>query len=149
MLNSALKRLTLAVSVTLAVTGCATVGSDFSAPKNVADASFRHVAPAAASEARLPAQWWSVFNDETLNRLEQTALRDNPSVKAAAQRLLQAQAQSGVTRSNEALQVGVGASVSNSRSSAETPQGLALGGRSITGNQYTVGANLSYEVDLW
>src|SRR5471032_1413048 len=148
MLNSALKRLTLAVSVTLAVTGCATVGSDFAAPKTVADASFRHLPAAGASEARLPAQWWTVFNDDTLNRLEQTALRDNPSVKAAAQRLLQALAQTNLARANQAPTLGVSTSISNSRSSAETSQGLALGGQSIKGNNYAVGASMSYEVDL-
>ncbi|RFP26013.1 efflux transporter outer membrane subunit [Duganella sp. BJB488] len=148
MLNSALKRLTLAVSVTLAVTGCATVGSDFAAPKNVADASFRHLPQAGASEAHLPAQWWTVFNDETLNRLEQTALRDNPSVKAAAQRLVVALEQAGLSRANQQPSLSVSTSVSNSRTSAETSQGLALGGRSIKGNNYTVGASMSYEVDL-
>ncbi|GJJ04046.1 RND transporter [Duganella rhizosphaerae] len=148
MLNSALKRLTLAVSVTLAVTGCATVGSDFSAPKNVADASFRHLPQAGASEAHLPAQWWTVFNDDTLNRLEQTALRDNPSIKAAAQRLVIALEQAGVSRSSQQPSLSVSTSVSNSRTSAETSQGLALGGRSIKGNNYAVGASLSYEVDL-
>ncbi|MBV6321408.1 efflux transporter outer membrane subunit [Duganella violaceipulchra] len=148
MLNSALKRLTLAVSVTLAVTGCATVGSDFSAPKNVADASFRHLPQAGASEAHLPAQWWTVFNDDTLNRLEQTALRDNPSIKAAAQRLVIALEQAGVSRSSQQPSLSVSTSVSNSRTSAETSQGLALGGRSIKGNNYAVGAALSYEVDL-
>ncbi|MQA21004.1 efflux transporter outer membrane subunit [Rugamonas rivuli] len=148
MLNSALKRLTLAVSVTLAVTGCATVGSDFSAPKNVADASFRHLPQAGTSAAHLPAQWWTVFNDDTLNRLEQTALRDNPSIKAAAQRLVVALEQAGVSRASQQPSLSVSTSVSNSRTSAETSQGLALGGRSIKGNNYTVGASLSYEVDL-
>ncbi|MFS2138444.1 efflux transporter outer membrane subunit [Duganella sp. Dugasp56] len=148
MLNSALKRLTLAVSVTLAISGCATVGSDFSAPKNVADASFRHLPQAGASEAHLPAQWWTVFNDDTLNRLEQTALRDNPSVKAAAQRLVQALEQAGVSRANQQPSLSVNTSVSNSRTSAETSQGLALGGRSIKGNNYAVGASMSYELDL-
>ncbi|MQA40146.1 efflux transporter outer membrane subunit [Rugamonas aquatica] len=148
MLNSALKRLTLAVSVTLAVTGCATVGSDFSAPKNVADASFRHQPQAGANAAHLPAQWWTVFNDDTLNRLEQTALRDNPSIKAAAQRLVVALEQAGVSRASQQPSLSVSTSVSNSRTSAETSQGLALGGRSIKGNNYTVGASLSYEVDL-
>ena len=57
MLNAALKRLTLAVSVTLAVSGCTTLGPDFKAPANVADASFRHQPQGAASEAHLPAQW--------------------------------------------------------------------------------------------
>ncbi|OFA04568.1 efflux transporter outer membrane subunit [Duganella sp. HH101] len=148
MLNSALKRLTLAVSVTLAVTGCATVGSDFSAPKNVADASFRHLPQAGTNAAHLPAQWWTVFNDDTLNRLEQTALRDNPSIKAAAQRLVVALEQAGVSRASQQPSLSVSTSVSNSRTSAETSQGLALGGRSIKGNNYTVGASLSYEVDL-
>ncbi|USX15715.1 efflux transporter outer membrane subunit [Oxalobacteraceae bacterium OTU3CAMAD1] len=148
MFNSALKRLTLAVSVTLAISGCATVGSDFSAPKNVADASFRHLPQSGASEAHLPAQWWTVFNDETLNGLEQTALRDNPSVKAAAQRLVQALEQAGVSRASQQPSLSVNTSVANSRTSAETSQGLALGGRSIKGNNYTVGASMSYELDL-
>src|SRR5476649_458377 len=148
MFNSALKRLTLAVSVTLAVTGCATVGSDFSAPKNVVDASFRHLPQIGASEAHLPAQWWTVFNDDTLNRLEQTALRDNPSIKAAAQRLVIALEQAGVSRSSQQPSLSVNTSVSNSRTSAETSQGLALGGRSIKGDNYALGASLSYEVDL-
>lgn len=145
---TAFKRLTLAAAVALAVSGCATVGSDFAAPKNVTDASFRHQAPGAASEARLPAQWWTVFGDATLDRLEQTALRDNPSVKAAGQRLLQVQAQSDVTRANQSPSVNLSTSAANSRTSAETSQALALGGRAIKGNQYTVGASLSYEVDL-
>ncbi|SEO17582.1 outer membrane protein, multidrug efflux system [Duganella sp. CF517] len=148
MFNSALKRLTLAVSITLAVSGCATVGSDFSAPKNVADASFRHLPQAGASEAHLPAQWWTVFNDKTLNDLEQTALRDNPSVKAAAQRLVQALEQVGVSRASQQPSLSVNTSIANSRTSAETSQGLALGGRSIKGNNYTVGASMSYELDL-
>ncbi|MEO5932371.1 MAG: efflux transporter outer membrane subunit [Duganella sp.] len=148
MFNTALKRLTLAVSITLAVSGCATVGSDFTAPKNVADASFRHLPQAGASEAHLPAQWWTVFNDATLNSLEQTALRDNPGVKAAAQRLVQALEQAGVSRASQQPSLSVNTSVANSRTSAETSQGLALGGRSIKGNNYTVGASMSYELDL-
>lgn len=148
MLHSALKRLTLAVSVSLAVTGCATVGSDFQAPANVAGAAFRHLPPAGASAAHLPAQWWTVFNDPTLNQLEEAALRDNPSVQAAAQRLLQALAQAGVTRANQQPQLSVNAGISNARTSAETSQGLALGGRSIKGNNYALGSNFSYEVDL-
>lgn len=148
MFNTALKRLTLAVSVTLAVSGCATVGSDFTAPKNVADASFRHLPQAGGSEAHLPTQWWTVFNDTTLNSLEQTALRDNPGVKAAAQRLVQALEQAGVSRASQQPSLSVNTSVANSRTSAETSQGLALGGRSIKGNNYTVGASMSYELDL-
>ncbi|MDC8759016.1 efflux transporter outer membrane subunit [Janthinobacterium fluminis] len=145
---TALTRLTLAASVTLALAGCASVGSDFSAPKNTDSAAFRHLAPGAAADARLPQDWWSVFGDATLERLERSALRDNPGVKAAAQRLLQAQAQAGTARAAQSPTLAVGASAANSRTSANTSQALAMGGRSISGNHYTAGASMSYELDL-
>ncbi|MYN09100.1 efflux transporter outer membrane subunit [Pseudoduganella aquatica] len=145
---SSFKKITLAAAVGLALAGCSTVGSDFSAPKNVADAGFRHAPAGAQSDARLPAQWWTIYGDDTLNRLEQSALRDNPSVKAAAQRLLQAQAQLGLARASESPSLSVNSGVSNSRTSANTSQGLALGNRSIHGNNYSLGASMSYEVDL-
>ncbi|MET3130436.1 multidrug efflux system outer membrane protein [Oxalobacteraceae bacterium GrIS 1.11] len=141
-------RVTLAASVAMAMAGCATVGADFSAPKNIDGAAYRHLAPGAAAEARLPKQWWSVFGDDTLNRLEHSALSDNPSVKAAAQRLLQALAQSDSVRANQSPTLGVSASVANSRTSDSTSQGLALGRRSISGNNYVLGASMSYELDL-
>jgi multidrug efflux system outer membrane protein len=140
---------TLAAALAAALAGCATVGSDFVAPKAAAAPAYRHADGAQLDTARLPAQWWTVFGDATLDTLEQRALRDNPSVKASAQRLLQAQAQLGVVRASQEPSVGVSAGVSNSRSSAETPQGLLFGGRAIKGNTYSVGANLSYELDLW
>lgn len=146
----------LAVGVTAAlalmVSGCSTIGPNFTAPKAVETPGYRHVeaAPAAPSDtARLPADWWTVFNDATLSGLEERALRDNPGAKAAAQRLLQAQAQLGVLRAGQAPNVSVNAGVSNSRTSAETSQALALGGRSIEGNNFSVGAALSYELDIW
>lgn len=145
---SSFKKITLAAAVGLALAGCSTVGSDFSAPKNVADAGFRHAPADAPGAARLPAQWWTIYSDDTLNRLEQSALRDNPSVKAAAQRLLQAQAQLGLARASQSPSLNVNGGVSNSRTSANTSQGIALGNRSIDGNNYSLGASLSYEVDL-
>ncbi len=149
-LSALIKPLIVGVLVLLA--GCSTVGSDFVAPQNAAATAtpaYRHLDPARADNARLPSDWWTVFNDATLNSLEQRALTDNPSVKASAQRLLQAQAQLGVLRAAQSPTVNVGTSVANSRTSAETSQALALGGRAIEGNNYTVGASLSYELDLW
>jgi multidrug efflux system outer membrane protein len=133
----------------LALAGCATVGSEFKAPAPVAASAYRHLAPAHGDSARLPTAWWSVFGDATLDALEQRALRDNPGVKASAQRLLQAQAQLGVMRAAQSPTVNAGVSAANSRSSTKTSQALALGGRTIEGNNYTVGASLSYELDLW
>lgn len=132
----------------LALSGCATIGADFTEPLGASAPAWRNAA-ATADSARLPAQWWTVFNDATLNELEARAVRDNPGVKASAQRLLQAQAQLGTLRAAQGPSVNLGTSVANSRSSEYTSQALALGGRSIEGNNYTVGASLSYELDLW
>jgi multidrug efflux system outer membrane protein len=139
----------LAASLAAALAGCATVGSDFTAPKGTEVPSFRYAANAQGEAARLPSAWWTVFGDQALDSLEQRALRDNPNVKAAAQRLLQAQAQLGVTRSGQLPTVGVSAGVSNSRTSAESAQGIAFGHRAIEGNNFAIGANFSYELDLW
>ncbi|WP_426110262.1 efflux transporter outer membrane subunit [Massilia sp. PWRC2] len=135
------------LAAALALCGCATVGSNFQEPVTAAAAAYRHAA--SADSARLPAAWWTVFNDPTLDALEQRAVRDNPSVLASAQRLLQAQAQLGVYRAAQAPTLSVGASIANSHSSTETSQGIALGRRTIEGNNYQVGAQLSYELDLW
>ena len=136
------------IAASLLLAGCTTVGPDFKAPAAPGGAAFRHAA-AGGDSARLPASWWTVFGDATLDSLEQRALRDNPGVQAAAQRLLQAQAQLGVVRAGQAPSVAVGAGISNSRTSSETSQGIALGRRSIEGNNFNVGASLSYELDLW
>jgi multidrug efflux system outer membrane protein len=140
----------LAAAVAAALSACGTVGADFKAPQGVDTAAWRH-APAGqeAQAARLPADWWTVFGDQTLNSLEQRALHDNPNVRAAAQRLVQAQAQLGVVRAGQLPSVNVQAGISNSRTSAETSQGLALGHRSIEGNNYSAGVGLSWELDLW
>ncbi|WP_091872998.1 efflux transporter outer membrane subunit [Massilia yuzhufengensis] len=143
-----IKNFALVSALAAALAGCTTLGPDFQAPAGALDAAYRHAAPA-GDTARLPANWWTVFGDATLDSLEARALRDNPGVKAAAQRLLQAQAQLGVVRAGQAPNVALGAGISNTRTSSETAQGIALGGRSIEGNNYTVGASLSYELDLW
>ena len=148
----------LAAAIATLLSACGTVGPNFMAPKAVDAPAYRHAAEAGAAAsnavqandtARLPAEWWTVFNDATLSQLETRALRDNPNVRAAAQRLVQAQAQLGVTRAGQLPRVNVSAGVANQRTSAETAQGLALGHRSIEGNNYSVGADFSYELDLW
>ena len=133
----------------LALAGCSTVGTDFVAPAGVTATAWRHADQAQLDSARLPAAWWTVYGDATLDALEQRAVRDNPGIKASAQRLLQAQAQLSTLRAAQLPSVNLGASAANSRSSQYTSQSLALGGRSIEGNNYTVGASLSYELDLW
>jgi outer membrane protein, multidrug efflux system len=145
----------LAAAVAAALSACGTIGPDFKAPQDVTTPAWRHADAAAqgaaqgADTARLPAAWWTVFGDSTLDGLEARAVQANPDVRAAALRLVQAQAQLGVMRASQLPSVGVSAGVSNSRTSAETAQGMALGHNAIKGNNYSVGADFSWELDLW
>ncbi|MES2300016.1 MAG: efflux transporter outer membrane subunit [Pseudomonadota bacterium] len=140
----------LLLALLLALGGCATVGAHFVAPPAPAGAAYRHALAAnGADTARLPAQWWNVFGDAALDALEVRALRENPGVKASAQRLLQAQAQLGTLRAAQSPSVNVGASVSNSGSSRNTSQAIMLGRRTVEGNNYSLGTSLSYELDVW
>jgi multidrug efflux system outer membrane protein len=140
----------IAAAVAALLSACGTIGPDFKAPSTAAAPAWRHAQAGQQEQAaRLPADWWTVFGDQTLNTLEQRALHDNPNVRAAAQRLVQAQAQLGVVRAGQLPTVTAQAGISNSRTSAESSQGLAFGHRSIEGNNYQAGLGFSWELDLW
>ena len=107
----------------LALAGCSTIGADFVEPMPTPAPAWRHLDAAStgnADSARLPAQWWTVFNDATLNELQRRAVRDNAGVRASAQRLLQAEAQLSVLRAAQGPSINVGTSAANTRSSALT-----------------------------
>ena len=61
-------------------------------------------------------KWWDVFQDEELRDLIRTALKNNYDVRIAASRVLEAQAQLGITRADQYPSVGVGAQIGDQRS---------------------------------
>jgi multidrug efflux system outer membrane protein len=148
----------VAAAVAVLLSACGTVGPNFVAPKGVDTPAWRG-APAAAQaptpsaqsseNARLPGAWWTVFNDATLDQLERRAMSDNPNVRAAAQRLVQAQAQLGVTRAGQLPQVNLSAGVSNQRTSSNSTEGILFGHKSLHGMNYEADAGFSWELDLW
>jgi outer membrane protein, multidrug efflux system len=56
-------------------------------------------------------QWWQVYQDPVLTQLVHTALAQNYDVRIAAARVLEAQAQVGITRANQLPSANVGADV--------------------------------------
>jgi outer membrane protein TolC len=55
--------------------------------------------PAVKDEPTDVSAWWTVFQDPVLNALVETAYRQNPSLRAAGVRVLEAQAQRGIALS--------------------------------------------------
>jgi multidrug efflux system outer membrane protein len=99
----------------LLLTGCA-VGPDYSRPAIATPEVYRGASPNPAATA--PTQllgdqkWWDVFQDPVLQQLIRTALEQNYDIRIAASRVLQAQAQLGITRADQFPMVSAGSQVS-------------------------------------
>jgi multidrug efflux system outer membrane protein len=66
---------------------------------------------AAAASSLGNEQWWQVYQDPVLTQLIHTAIGQNYDVRIAAARVLEAQAQVGITRANQLPSASVGADV--------------------------------------
>jgi multidrug efflux system outer membrane protein len=69
----------------------------------------------ASSESLGDQKWWEVFQDPVLRELIRTALQQNYDVRIAASRVLQAQAQLGITRASQFPTVSAGAQTFSER----------------------------------
>lgn len=144
-LRMLMKLIPLLVSSAL-LAGCAgSIQRPAEAP--VAPARFQNAG--ADSVRNLPQQWWSAYRDPQLSSLVEASLRDHPDMRSALARLAAAEAGVGLAGAAGGPRLDARAGVANTRSSATTPTALALGGRSVEGNHYSVGLGASWELDLW
>lgn len=136
------KRKLIAMATLLLVSGCK-VGPNYQRPAVTVPPQYRGVAPdlanqpAAASIAET--QWGGVFQDEVLKGLILEALTNNYDLRIAATRILQAQANVGIVRSDQLPSLNGVAGVENQRN--------ALNPGAPTFD--TVGLSLNYIVDFW
>src|ERR1700675_2376719 len=131
--------------IALFISGC-TVGPDYHRPKAVVPTEFRGVSPEAskAEAASLGDQkWFDVFGDEQLQSLIRTAIQQNYDVRIAATRVLQAQAQLGITRSNQFPSVSGGANLSAER----TAKSIVFPAIEQSTGQLNLSA--SWQLDFW
>jgi multidrug efflux system outer membrane protein len=100
----------------LLLAGCL-VGPNYQRPPIDAPAGYRGDSRSsiASSESLGDEKWWEVFEDPVLQQLIRTAIEQNYDLRIAASRVLQAQAQLGVTRANQFPTVNAGADVSSQR----------------------------------
>jgi outer membrane protein, multidrug efflux system len=104
----------------LLVVGCK-VGPNYKRPAVDVPGNYRQalapdIAPAATVQSNVVSiadeQWPAVFQDPTLQRLIQDALKNNLDLRIAAQRVLEAQAQVGIVRSQQLPSISGGGSYS-------------------------------------
>jgi outer membrane protein, multidrug efflux system len=154
--------LTLFLCVSLFCLGACSVGPNYKRPaatvpaeyrgENAPEASNAEPTPSSANSAGAPGatvsslgdeKWWEVFQDKELQGLISTALQNNYDVRIAATRVLQAQAQLGITRANQFPTLGAGGNITSVRQPTIGP---------IPSYEFTQGAltaSAAWNLDFW
>jgi len=147
--------LSILFSSLLVWTGCA-VGPNYKRPTVDVPVAYRDAsteAPAVPGQNTTPAtqqpasigdeKWWDVFQDRELQNLIRTALKNNYDVRIAATRVLEAQAQLGITRADQYPSLSVGGAVADQRA----PQIGPIPSYEISLGQAT--ASAAWNLDFW
>jgi multidrug efflux system outer membrane protein len=134
------------LSAALLASGC-TVGPNYKRPAAAVPGSYRGTNSEEAAQTQLAAlgdqKWWNIFQDEQLRTLIRTALTQNYDSCIAASRVLEAQAQLGITRADQFPSLGAGAGISDTR----TAQSKFLPAFETSTGQLNLSA--AWELDFW
>jgi multidrug efflux system outer membrane protein len=130
----------------LLTSGCA-VGPNYKRPSVNVPGTYRGARP---QEAEQPAaeslgdqKWWELFQDQQLQDLIHTALKQNYDVRIAATRVLEARAQVGITRANGLPTISAGAQSVDQRSARQKffP--------AFETSAHQVDLSLAWDLDFW
>ena len=130
----------------LLLSGCA-VGPNYKRPSGNVPDTYRGAMPQEATQSAPQSlgdqKWWDVFQDQQLQDLIHTALQQNYDVRIAATRILQAQAQVGITRADQLPTISGGAEAVDQRSARSKffP--------AFETNSNQVDLSLAWDLDFW
>jgi multidrug efflux system outer membrane protein len=133
-----IKKTLLITALAAAIAGCTTTPT---APPVV------ELPQATLSDVHLE-RWWTNFNEPPLTALIDEALANNLDLQVAMARIDAARSQVTLARSNLYPTVNVGVDAGRARVSRVGPSPIPQG-FPATGDDYRLGLNASYELDLW
>jgi NodT family efflux transporter outer membrane factor (OMF) lipoprotein len=137
---------TLLISA-LVLNGCS-VGPSYSRPELQLPSEFQtQLDEAAKEESTDLAEWWSAFDDDQLNTLIDRAVKRNLDIKEALFRVQESRALRGIASTT--LLPTIDSSGSYSRSESSTKLTSSTTTPRVTTNNYSLGIDASWEVDLW
>jgi NodT family efflux transporter outer membrane factor (OMF) lipoprotein len=143
----------IAVSLLLLslLTGCA-VGPNYKRPAVATPPAYRQPTPATEAPDKgslADLAWANLFQDDVITGLVKTALKQSNDLEAATQRVLEARAQLGITRSQIFPQVTASGSFNSTRSSSIGSFNFIPPGTNLADSYTQAGFNLSWELDVW
>lgn len=141
-----MKSLYCLVAISLILMAGCTLGPNYKRPEVNTPGIYRAVSQQSPTQSLTSLgeeKWWTLFQDPQLQELIRTALAENYNVRIAAARVLQAEAQLGITRADQFPTLTAGA--------AGTNQGIP---RTIQSPEASTGVittsfALSWELDFW
>jgi len=133
-------KILLSLAVALLLTAGCTFGPDYARPDIDMPASYRITTGQAAELANTA--WWSLFDDPILDRMIETALRNNKDVRLAAERVLEFAARVDISRAGLYPQLGYQAAAGRSKSNVP-------GRGQSTDDNFLATLNVGWELDVW
>lgn len=134
----------------LFLSGCV-LGPDYQKPETPVPIQYKNDTPwknATPRDYLDKGNWWEIYDDETLNRLESQAGVANQTLKAAYARLMQAKATTGISKATKLPSLDLSGFAQRSRVLLNQ-YGFDSGPSGILFNYYDISSNLNYEVDLF
>lgn len=96
--------------------------------------------------------WWTIFNDPTLDSLEELAVKANPDIRNAIARLDEARANIKLSASDLFPAIRFNPSATRNQLSQNRPNPFQTTGNQLPGviiNTFQLPLNFDYEIDLW
>jgi NodT family efflux transporter outer membrane factor (OMF) lipoprotein len=135
------------IACLLALSGCL-LGPNYHRPPQPLPDQFRDQPAAAAPASIADTKWFDLFHDAALKQLVDTALQQNFDIRIAAERVIEARAQVGITRAELYPTLDLTPQFSASQSSAIGAFPFP-GGQPFKTSYAQIGFNLNWELDLW
>lgn len=134
--------------VAMLASAACTLGPEPERPVTAADVGDAYVYSAAPAEDVPPevSPWWRTFGDTTTEELVELALVANPDLKAAAARVLEADANLRRAAGGRLPQLDVGGSYAEQRNSFVLPE---IGRRDIESTTYAYSLDVGWQADLF
>ncbi len=135
-----------------ALLGACSLAPRYTPPEAPAVARFKEAGdwmPALPADAAPRGEWWTAFDEPTLNELERRLAQSNPDLRAAVARYGEARAAALGAHSNLFPTVGASASSTRERVSGNAPLAGIFGNKPATYNDFLAGLDLSWEIDLF
>lgn len=152
-MNASQALIPLALSVGVALAGCAAVGPDYQVPakaainRPTAAGEFQQSHEAVFAQNAVPGTWWRLYQNATLDTLIEQVLQANTSLRIAAANLDRARALTDEARGAQTPTLGVNASPATYGHTSGVSM-LTPDTRPINRWSYSGGISIGYQIDL-